>query len=49
MKLGEFKLLTDENIHVDVVAFLRNLGFDVLNFAKRGCMDPPMLTFLGVR
>ena len=31
MKLKEFGLLTDENIHADVVRFLRSMGFDVLD------------------
>ena len=29
MKLTDFSLLTDENIHADVVSHLRTLGFDV--------------------
>ena len=36
MKLDQFKLLTDENIHRDVVQFLRARGFDVLDATKEG-------------
>ena len=31
MKLDQFKLLTDENVHRDVVQWLRVRGFDVLD------------------
>lgn len=31
MKIGDYKVLTDENIHADVVQFLRVQGFDVLD------------------
>lgn len=36
MKLDRFKLLTDENIHRDVVQFLRDRGFDALDVAEEG-------------
>ena len=36
MKLAQFKLLTDENIHCEVVALLRQRGFDVLDVAEEG-------------
>jgi predicted nuclease of predicted toxin-antitoxin system len=36
MKLREFPLLTDENLDPDVVAKLRQLGFDVLDVAECG-------------
>lgn len=36
MKLVEFKLLADENIHVDVVQFLRGRGIDVLDVTEEG-------------
>jgi predicted nuclease of predicted toxin-antitoxin system len=36
MKLGDFNLLTDENIDATVVAHLRSLGFDVLDVKEQG-------------
>ncbi len=36
MKLRDFPLLTDENLDPDVVAHLRQLGFDVLDVVERG-------------
>src|SRR5208283_2477686 len=36
MKLREFPLLTDENLDPDVVASLRQLGFDVLDVVEGG-------------
>ena len=36
MKLRQFPLLTDENIDPDVVAGLRQLGFDVLDVVESG-------------
>ena len=36
MKLHEFPLLTDENIDPDVVAFLRQNGFDVVDIKEAG-------------
>ena len=38
MKLDRFKLLADENIHRDVVRFLRDRGFDVLDVAEEGML-----------
>jgi len=37
VRLAEFALLTDENIHPQVVAFLRNQGFHVLD-VKEGSL-----------
>ncbi len=36
MKLRDFPLLTDENIDSEVIAFLRQLGFDVLDVVESG-------------
>lgn len=36
MKLSDFGLLTDENLEVEVVAFLRQSGFDVLDVCENG-------------
>lgn len=36
MKLRDFPLLADQNLHADVVAFLRSLGFDVLAVSEAG-------------
>lgn len=36
MKFREFALLTDQNIHSGVVAFLRSEGFQVLDVAQAG-------------
>ncbi len=36
MKLSDFALLTDENLEVEVVAFLRPSGFDVLDVCETG-------------
>jgi predicted nuclease of predicted toxin-antitoxin system len=36
MKALEFPLLADENIHSDVIAFLRNAGLDVESVAEQG-------------
>lgn len=36
MKLRNFPLLTDQNIHPDVVAFLAAEGFDVVDIAQAG-------------
>ena len=35
-KINDFKILTDENIHPDLVAYLRHKGFDVLDVKERG-------------
>ena len=34
--ISDFSLLTDENIHPDVVTYLRNKGFDVLDVKEQG-------------
>jgi predicted nuclease of predicted toxin-antitoxin system len=36
MKLREFPLLTDENLDAEVVASLRQFGFDVLDVVEAG-------------
>jgi predicted nuclease of predicted toxin-antitoxin system len=36
LKLRDFPLLTDENLDPDVVAHLRQLGFDVLDVVESG-------------
>ncbi len=36
MKLSDFALLTDENLEVEVVAFLRQSGFDVFDVCENG-------------
>lgn len=36
MKLRDFPLLTDENLDPDVVAHLRQIGFDVLDVVESG-------------
>jgi predicted nuclease of predicted toxin-antitoxin system len=36
LKIGDFKVLTDENIHGDVVSFLRSSGMDVLDVQGEG-------------
>jgi predicted nuclease of predicted toxin-antitoxin system len=36
MKLREFGLLTDENLEVDVVDWLRQTGFDVYDVCEQG-------------
>jgi predicted nuclease of predicted toxin-antitoxin system len=46
LKLWDFKLLTDENIHPAVVQFLRSQGFDVLDVATanlQGGLDVDVL------
>ena len=35
MKLLEFPILTDENVDADVVAWLRQAGFDVLDVSEQ--------------
>ena len=39
MKLHQFALLTDENIHPRVVASLRTRGFDVLDVQELGSLQ----------
>ena len=36
MKLRDFQIFTDQNIHADVTAFLRNMGCDVLDVNESG-------------
>lgn len=36
MKLRDFPLLTDENIIPEVIAYLRQMGFDVIDVSERG-------------
>lgn len=36
MRLRDFPLLTDENVDSDVVMFLRQLGFDVMDVVESG-------------
>lgn len=36
MKALEFPILADENVHPDVIAFLRRMGVDVKSAAERG-------------
>lgn len=36
MKLRDFSLFTDQNLHADVVAFLRSEGFDVCDVNESG-------------
>ena len=46
MKVRDFPLLTDENIDPDVVVFLRQVGFDVLDVVEsgmQGCADVDLL------
>lgn len=38
MKLGDFPLLTDQNIHADVIAHLRGVGFDVVDIGQAGLL-----------
>jgi len=36
MNILDFSILTDENIHPEVVAYLRTKGFDVLDVKEEG-------------
>ncbi len=36
MKLSDFPLLADQNIHADVVSFLRGAGFDIIDVQQSG-------------
>lgn len=38
MKLDDFGLLADENLHSEVVAFLRQHGFDVRTISELGLL-----------
>jgi len=35
MKISDFSLLTDENLHPEVITYLRNKGFDVLDVKEQ--------------
>lgn len=41
MKPFEYPLLMDENIHCDVIVFLRDQGCDVFSIAEDGCFGMP--------
>ncbi len=41
MNLFDFPLLADENIHPDVVAYLRIEGFDINSIAEQGRFGLP--------
>lgn len=41
MKFSDFGLLTDQNIHADIVAFLRLAGFDVRDVKEEGWFGRP--------
>ncbi len=41
MKALEFPLLADENVHPDVIAFLKGLGLDVVSIAEQGKFGLP--------
>ena len=48
MSLTEFRFLTDENIDVEVLAFLREQGLDVFDIKEErlfGLYDKEILTF----
>lgn len=47
MKLRDFPLLTDENLDADVVAHLRQMGFDVLDVVESGLQDQRTSTCFG--
>jgi hypothetical protein len=49
MKLQGFKLLTDENIHRDVVSFLRSQGCDVRDVSEEGHFGTPDVDLLRTR
>ena len=46
MKLRDFRLLTDENIHSDVVQFLRSEGSDVLDVREESLHGTPDINLL---
>lgn len=46
MNLRELALLADENIHPDVVLFLRGEGFDVLDVKESGLIGSPDVVLL---
>jgi len=41
LKIGDYKVLTDENIHADVVQFPRAQGFDVLDVREDSLHGTP--------
>lgn len=41
MKALDFPLLADENVHPDVIAFLRKIGLDVDSVAEQGQFGIP--------
>jgi len=48
MKLRDFKILADENLHPEVVAYLRQLGHDVKDVREAGLagsLDEEILSF----
>jgi predicted nuclease of predicted toxin-antitoxin system len=46
MTLSEFSLLCDQNLHTDVIAHLRNEGFDVVSVADLGLQGTDDLTLI---
>lgn len=46
MKLRDFGLLTDENIHPTVVTFLRQAGFDVWDVCEQGWLGSTDLALM---
>jgi predicted nuclease of predicted toxin-antitoxin system len=46
VKLQSFGLLTDQNLHPQVVAFLRAAGFDVLDVYEQGLQGTSDLDLL---
>lgn len=47
MRLEEFPWLTDENIHPEVVAYLRSRGFDVLDVKEQGWQGRKLVVVQG--
>ncbi len=48
MNLAEYPFLADENIHPDVIAYLRDLDFDMISVIEAGLIgssDEPILQF----
>jgi len=46
LNLRRFRFLADENIHTDVVSFLRDLGYDVLDVREQGWSGPDDLSLI---
>jgi predicted nuclease of predicted toxin-antitoxin system len=46
VKLREIRLLTDENLDPDVIVFLRQAGFDVLDVCEKGLQGSTDLVLL---